>query len=65
MDKVKLADQELETWAGLLSFELNWWKDRGWMNAKSFKDLANRPVPEGFDLRRRLLNSSPTLPERN
>jgi hypothetical protein len=29
IDKAKLANQELETWAGLLSFKLNWWKDRG------------------------------------
>ncbi|MFC1693010.1 flavodoxin family protein [Candidatus Latescibacterota bacterium] len=53
--KFKLSDKELQTWSELLSFELDWWKDRGWLNTRSFKDLVKRPIPDNFDARRRLL----------
>ena len=55
MKEVDLSDQDIATWAGLLSFELDWWKDRGWLDARSFKDLAKRPIPDDFDAHRRLL----------
>ena len=61
MQKVELTNKQLRTWAGLLSFELEWWKRRGWLNAGSFDDLAKRPVPEDFDVRGRLLKGSANL----
>lgn len=56
MKKVELTDKQLEQWSGLLKFELDWWKDRGWLYTKSFKDLSNRTTPEDFDTRKRLLS---------
>jgi len=61
MQKVELTNQQLRTWTGLLSFELEWWKRRGWLNARSFDDLARRPVPEDFDVRGRLLKDCTNL----
>ena len=52
----EVTDKQLATWAGLMVFEFNWWKDRGWLNARSFADLAGRATPAGFDARRRLLH---------
>ncbi len=42
---------------GFLEFELGWWRSRGWLDVKSFKQLAERPVPKDFDARTRLLAS--------
>jgi multimeric flavodoxin WrbA len=57
LKKMQLTDAQLEKWAGLLSFELSWWRDRGWLRAKSLKQLANMPLPEGFNATERLLGS--------
>jgi multimeric flavodoxin WrbA len=53
--KVALTESQLERLSGLISFELGWWRSRGWLDARSFRDLAGRPIPEGFNLRQRLL----------
>ena len=53
--KAEVTDSQLTAWARLLSFELGWWKKRGWLHARSFGDLAACPVPGDFDARRRLL----------
>lgn len=53
--KMKITDAQLDKWAGLLSFELAWWRDRGWLRAKSLEQLADMPVPEGFHVRQRLM----------
>ncbi len=58
IEKLGFSDEQLDTWAGFLEFELGWWRDRGWLDTRSFADLASRPVPDGFDARRRLLRVS-------
>ena len=55
--KMKLTEADIEKWAGLLSFELGWWRDRGWLRAKSLEQLANMPVPEGFQVKERLMGA--------
>jgi multimeric flavodoxin WrbA len=55
--KAEVSDRELETWAGLLSFELSWWKSRGWLDAKSFKDLMTRSRADDFDVAAHVLNA--------
>jgi hypothetical protein len=51
LKRMNITEAQLEKWAGLLSFELAWWRDRGWLRAKSLKQLAKMPVPEGFTLK--------------
>lgn len=55
--KMKLTEPQIEKWAGLLAFELAWWRDRGWLRAKSLEQLAKMPVPDGFHAKERLLNA--------
>jgi hypothetical protein len=63
MEKTELTERQLATWSGLLAFELAWWKERGWLWTRSFKELAARPVPKGFDARQRLLMRGKTAME--
>ncbi len=53
--KMKLTETQLEKWANLLSFELAWWRERGWLRVNSLEQLADMPVPEGFHVKERLL----------
>jgi multimeric flavodoxin WrbA len=55
--KMKLTEADIEKWAGLLAFELAWWRDRGWLKAKSLNQLANMPVPDGFQVKERLMGA--------
>ena len=55
LKRMNVTEAQLEKWAGLLSFELAWWRDRGWLKATSLKQLANMPVLEGFNVKERLL----------
>jgi multimeric flavodoxin WrbA len=55
--RLQLTDAELDTWGQFLPFELRWWRERGWLDARSFADLSRRPVPDGFDTRKWLLRS--------
>ena len=55
--KAGITDAQLKSWAGLMSFEFRWWKERGWLGAKSFSELAACPVPAGFDISERLLGT--------
>ena len=55
IDKLGFTDEQLDTWAGFLQFELGWWRSRGWLDAKSFSQLASKPVPADFNLKHRLL----------
>jgi len=48
---------ELDKLAGCITFELGWWRARGWLNARSFEDLLRQPLPDGFDARHRLLEA--------
>lgn len=55
INKMNVTEKQLEKWSKLLSFELKWWRDRGWLRAKSLKQLAAMPVPDGFDVNARLI----------
>ena len=55
MKQAGVTNEQLKAWAALMSYEFNWWKDRGWLNARSFSDLAARPIPGEFNVRQRLL----------
>jgi multimeric flavodoxin WrbA len=55
MKKMKITDKQLQKWAGFMSFELSWWRDRGWLRAGNFKQLADMKVPDNFDIKTRLL----------
>ena len=54
-EKMNLSDEQLDKWAGFLAFELGWWRRRGWLDARSFKQLAEKPIPAAFDARQYLL----------
>jgi len=53
------ATDSLARLSRLCSFELRWWMARGWLTARSFRQLSRTPVPEGFDVRQRLLTAGP------
>ena len=53
--KIGLTDADRDKLGTFMAFELGWWRARGWLWARTFKQLAAMPVPEGFDARRRLL----------
>ena len=55
--RMNLNKAQIEKWAGLLSFELSWWRERGWLKANSFRQLANMSVTDGFNIKERLLGS--------
>jgi multimeric flavodoxin WrbA len=55
--KVNITKEQLNKWAGLLAFELAWWRDRNWLDAKSLKQLMDKPIPESFNVTSRLLNN--------
>jgi multimeric flavodoxin WrbA len=57
INKVDVTEKQMEKWAKLLSFELKWWRDRGWLRAKSMKQLTALPIPEGFNADIRLMGS--------
>lgn len=57
LNKMNVTEKQLEEMAGLMSFELTWWRDRGWLWTKSFKQLSAMPVPEDFNVRDRLIGS--------
>ena len=53
--RLGLTDAELDKWARMLSFELRWWRERGWLEARSFADLTRHEGPERIDPRPLLL----------
>lgn len=53
--RMNLTEVQLKKWAGLLAFELAWWRERGWLRARSLHQLANMPIPDGFNVKKRLL----------
>lgn len=57
IEKLGFTDKQLDTWAGFLEFELGWWRSRGWLDTKSFSELAARPMPADFNAKQRLLQS--------
>jgi len=60
--KIGLTDADRDKLGTFLAFELGWWRARGWLWARTFKQLAQMPVPRGFDARRRLLPAPPVAP---
>ena len=55
LEKRKVSEGQLDALSRLTSFELAWWRSRGWLSARSFRRLRDRPVPAGFDKREWLL----------
>jgi len=45
IEKVGITDEQLDRLTKLTPFELSWWRSRGWLDARSFEDLARRPRP--------------------
>ncbi len=40
---------QLEKLAGLMTFELGWWRDRNWLGVRSLRELERVPIPATFD----------------
>ncbi len=59
--KMSLSDKDIDRISQMMEFEYRWWTDRGWFRARSFGQLASTPVPDGFDVRQRLMEHN--LPE--
>ena len=55
--KMGITDEHRDKLAGFMAFELGWWRARGWLWARSFRQLAAMPIPDGFDARARLLKA--------
>jgi hypothetical protein len=54
MKKRNVTHDQVTRLSRLMSFELRWWADRGWLSAKTFGQLAAKPLPDGFNVRERL-----------
>lgn len=52
--RMNITDGQIDRLSKMMSFEYNWWKERGWLKTKSFKQLLNMPIPENFDSKQRL-----------
>ncbi len=57
--KMAVTEEQLTQWAKNISFEYTWWKRRGWLDTRSFKDLSKRPVPADLNARQLLLGDPP------
>lgn len=57
-EQVGLTEEQQDRLSGLISFELSWWRSRGWLSARSFDKLSQAPLPGGFDARQRLLHAA-------
>lgn len=55
LKKRKVTDEQVDKLAAVMGFELDWWRDRGWLTARSLKQLRTTPVPKGFNIAARLL----------
>ncbi len=53
--KISLGEEDIERISRMMEFEYNWWADRNWFRARSFGQMASTPIPDGFDVRQRLL----------
>ena len=56
--RLSITGERLDAWSKLLAFELDWWKDRRWLGARSFGQLAKQPIPDGFDPKERLVSET-------
>lgn len=56
--KVNLTEKQLSKLTRLAVFELDWWRARGWLHTRSFKQLAAQPIPHDFKPKERLLAPS-------
>ena len=55
MAKRNVDPADVKKLSRYMKFELNWWVERDWLGARSFKELATRPVPAEFNARERLV----------
>lgn len=55
LKKMGFDQEDIGKIAKMMSFEYNWWRDRNWFSARSFRKLAATPVPDEFDVAKRLL----------
>ena len=55
LKKMNLGDKDIDRISLMMAFEYNWWAERNWFRARSFGQLADMPLPSGFDVRQRLL----------
>ncbi len=62
--KIGLTDADRDKLGTFMAFELGWWRARGWLWARTFKQLMAMPMPEGFDARGRLLPPPKTSPQK-
>ncbi len=53
--KNDIVEEDIERISRMMEFEYNWWKERNWLKTRSFRQLANTPVPPGFNIKERLL----------
>ncbi len=63
LKRMKITDLQLIRISRLISFELRWWKDRGWLRARTLKQLAGTPTPAGFNVKNRLLQPDSGNPD--
>jgi hypothetical protein len=56
--KRNITQDEIDRLAGLMGFELSWWRDRGWLRTRNFKQLRAVPIPLDFIVSERLLEIS-------
>ena len=57
INKFKLTPEQLKKWSEILSFELSWWRDAGWLKATSMKKLSKIQLPQNFKSKDRLLGT--------
>ena len=57
--KRNFKKEQMDKMAGLMTFELNWWRDRNWLTTRNFKQLLETPLPDGFDAKQHLLQPEP------
>jgi len=63
MKKRNVTDEQIAKLAGVMTFELSWWRHRNWLSSRSLKQLMKTPVPDGFDIKQHLLQPSPVQQE--
>ena len=61
LNRMKITEADIQRISKMMTYEYNFWKDRGWLKAGSFKQLLNMPIPENFNLKERLLVKALTV----
>ncbi|MBN2440236.1 MAG: flavodoxin family protein [Spirochaetales bacterium] len=55
LTRSNMTNDQIHRISKMMAFEYTWWKERGWFKAKSFRQLVQMPVPENFNVKKRLL----------